>query len=260
MSTHIVILLVAVVAIVAFTLAYFGSKKAQDYEKLTMHNTASSLVVASIIASTVSFASVYIALSGQVELSHQEVFVDILSILVTVLMGWNIISVVDFKNKMEKIDTLSKDFDHVIAGIMKLNMYSFPIRGDIPTLVNSCFKSLEEIVKCEDEKVNEAAIQQNMQLLYTIIENIDKVLVFKDKRRKYLYILDQIKKNEYKDDIFKKIEKSEELPLNEIAIRIEYEPTGRSVDASAANAPGSASLETTIGVITHATDTNNSNA
>ena len=111
MSTHIVILLVVLVAIVAFTFAYIGSKNAQDYEKLTMHNTASSLVVASIIASTVSFASVYIALSGQVVLSHQEVFVDILSVLVTVLMGWNIISVVDFKNKMEKIDTLSKDLE-----------------------------------------------------------------------------------------------------------------------------------------------------
>lgn len=148
---------------------------------------------------------------------------------------------------MEKIDTLSKDFDHVIAGIMKLNMYSFPMKGNVPALINSCFKSLEELVKCEDEKVNEGAILQNMQLLHTILESIgssEKVFLFKGKKRKYQYILDQIKRNEFKDEIQERIEEAEELPLKESSIRIEYEPIGGTASATTPNDPGSANYET----------------
>ena len=241
MSIDNVILLIIVVAVVAFTLAYFGSRKSEDYDKLTMHRTATSLVVASIIASTISFVSVFIALSGNIDTSHQEIYIDILSILVTVLMGWNIISVVDFKNKeekmskkVEKIDQLSKDFNHVISGIMKLNMYSFPLRGNKPALINSCFKSLAEIVKCEDKKVNESAIMQNMLLLHTIFDSFDKnepVYVFKGKRNHYLFVLEQIKYSEYKKEVIDVITKSIELPFRENGIKIEYETMPTEVKA-----------------------------
>lgn len=233
MSINNVILLLIVVAIVAFSLAYLGSKKSKDYDKLTMHHTATSLVVASIIASTVSFASVYMALSGKIDSSHQEIFIDILSILVTVLMGWNIISVVDFKNqaekmseKVDKIDQLSEDFNHVICGIMKLNMYSFPLRGNKPALINSCFKSLKEIVKCGDRRVNESAINQNMLLLHLILNSFgkdDRIEIFKGKKNHYLFILEQISYNEYKKEIINIISKAQELPFEEDGIRIVYE-------------------------------------
>lgn len=241
MSIYNAILLIIVVAVVAFSLAYFGSRKSKDYDRLTMHHTATSLVVASIIASTVSFASVYLALSGKIDTSHQEIFIDILSILVTVLMGWNIISVVDFKNqeekmskKVEKIDQLSKDFNHVINGIINLNMYSFPLRGNKPVLINSCFKLLKEIVKCEDRKLNEAAISQNMMLLHTIFESYEKdeiVRVFKGMRNNYLFILEQINYNEYKKEITDIITRAKELPYKEDGIRIEYELMPSEVEA-----------------------------
>ena len=162
-----------------------------------MYNTAACLVVSSIIAGTISFLAVWLALPNVkvVDYTHQDVVVDIFGVLVTVLMGWNIISVVDIKRKAEKIDSISEDLENVISGIIQLSIHSFTLRPDKDAIIDSCFITLEKVLVCENESVSKAATKEILDVLHNVKQSYkdgENVYVYKDRKLVYQYILSKV--------------------------------------------------------------------
>lgn len=197
-------IIILTVGLIAIWLATKGNKVSEGLPPKSMYRIAGCLVIASIISGTISlFAVVYALKSPEAGLSDSEVIVDIFSILVTVLMGWNIISLVDFKRREEKIDHLTEDFQHVIQGILRLNIKSFMMIGDKYRLLDNCFASLNEIMECRDESIRRMATDEIMHLLhqlYNVMKGDRNAFIIKGKRGEYLYALNHID-SMYSDEI-----------------------------------------------------------
>ena len=72
----------------------------------TKYRVASCLVVLCLIACVFGFASICIAIPriGDVDFDYMGIIVGILSLLVTVLMAWNIYTVIDSTGKIKRIE------------------------------------------------------------------------------------------------------------------------------------------------------------
>lgn len=72
----------------------------------TKYRVASCLVVLCLVACVLGFAAICIAIPrmGGVDLDYMGVIVGILSLLVTVLMAWNIYTVIDSSGKIKRIE------------------------------------------------------------------------------------------------------------------------------------------------------------
>ncbi len=204
-----------VIAILISVPIFLGTRIKKRWDATSMYNIAACLVVASIITGTMSLIAVWVALpnSDKINFSHQDVVVDIFSVLVTVLMGWNIISVVDIKKKAESIDHITADLEKVISGIIQMAIHSFVVREDKEAVINSCFVSLEKILECSNELVRGSATREIMKVLYQVKKSYktgEKVYIYKGCKEKYKSILWQLD-DEYKSDIIKMIENADQL-------------------------------------------------
>lgn len=212
------LIVVMAMALAGLILAILGNKINSKWSKTSAYNIAGCLVVSSIIAGTISFLAVWIALpnSRAVDYSHQDVVVDILGVLVTVLIGWNIFSVVDIKKKAEKIDSISDDLESVISGIIQLSIHSFTMRPDKEAVINSCFLSLERVNNCDNEEVRKSAVREIMKVLHEVKKTYksgDKIQIYKDQRERYQSILWMID-DEYKEEIREMIKNAIELSVS----------------------------------------------
>ena len=127
--------------------------------------------------------------------SQQEVIVDIFSILVTVLMGWNIISVFDIKKDMVKVNAVSNDLEVIISSMIDLNFSSFDLKDEKETIIHSCFNMLDAIQKCENKSFKKTAEKKVVEILKeNMCSNMvgPRTVINKDERSHYLYILNQI--------------------------------------------------------------------
>lgn len=202
---YVILVISALFAVVAIALAIYGGKIDKTLDATSLYRVAASLVVASIISGIVSFFAISYALSESSPsgMSTQNAIVDILGVLVTVLMGWNIISLVDFKKKADEINYIKQDFKNVIGGFMQLNFDSFLMIGDKPTLLDNCFKALDEIHTCLNESVREMAVGKLMDLIKQVCDNMTNSgneLILPDKKNIYLYTLNHID-SKYVEDI-----------------------------------------------------------
>lgn len=204
--SHILLLVILILAILALVLAFMGARIKQKWDATSMYNVAVCLVIASILAGTISFLAVWVALpnSKEIDFTHQDVVVDIFGVLVTVLIGWNIFTVVDIKKKADEVDRISNDFAHVVTGVMRLNMKGFLMRGDKDALIHSCFTSLEEILNCDNRNFSKSAVNEIMTLLHNIHQSYSgsMVYIYPDMQQKYLFVLsnDYIQ-SQYKEEI-----------------------------------------------------------
>lgn len=191
------ILAVLLLGFVGVTLIVIGSRTKKGMSAISMYNIASCLIVASIISGVISLWAVCLALPGDLSISvtQQEVIVDIFSVLVTILMGWNIISVVDIKRNAEKVNSISSDLDIVISSMIDLNFSSFDLRKDKENVIHSCFNMLDAIQKCENKPFKKTAEKKVIEILKeNMCSNMmgPRTVINKDERSHYLYILNQI--------------------------------------------------------------------
>ena len=217
-KTFILTFLVLTLGFIGLFLSVYGSKVKAGLSSVTMYNIGSCMVVGSIISCTISFFAICIALEKGTESNfyQQDVIVDILAILVTVLMGWNIISVVDIKRNAEKVNTISRDLEMVISGMMQLNFHSFDIRKEREAVIDSCFETLRNVHMCENEIVRHSAETEIIKLLEelrTTYGDEDRVKIYPDTRNKYIFNLQQIS-DVYTDNIVSMINNAEEIDGN----------------------------------------------
>lgn len=195
MSVGIVVLaLLFIVAVLG--LALYGGHIKRGMDAISLYRVASCLVLASILTGVISLACLYLALPAiKNDFTHHDALIDILGVLVTVLMGWNIISVVDFKKKAESVDHISDDFSHVISGIMELNMNSFMMAGEKVVLLDNSFNTLEAILKCQNDSIRIKAVDEIMELIKKICDAMKKNKensVLAGRRDQYKFLLDHV--------------------------------------------------------------------
>lgn len=195
-----------------------GSQMKKRWDATSIYNIAVCLVVASIISGTISFIAVWMALpnSKTINYTHQDVVVDIFGVLVTVLIGWNILSVVDIKKKAEKIDAISNDLEKVISGMIQLSIHSFTLRPDKEAIISSCFASLEKVLGCENEDVRNSGVKEIMKVLHQLKNSYDagqSVYIYQGHMENYKSILWNLN-DEYKEEIESMIKDAKVLNTN----------------------------------------------
>ena len=199
-----IIIVASVFVIVGIGLAIYGAYVNKNMDPVSLYRVASCLVVASLIAGCFSFFAICLSLSSPQNegLSNQEAIVDILGILVTILMGWNIISLVDFKKKVDTIDYISKDFKSVISAVMQLNFNNFMMKGNKDEQLDSCMTALEKVHDCVDDNIRKMAEGQILDLVKHLCEemkNENNKLVFEGKKNEYVHILANVDSKYTKD-------------------------------------------------------------
>ena len=203
--------LIIALAFVGLLLAIFGSRVKEGISAKSMYNIAGCLVIASIISCAISFFAIVLALEkgNTNNIYQQDVIVDIFAVLVTVLMGWNIISVVDIKKEAGKIGRISKDLEIVISGILRLSIHSFTLREEKEAVIDNCLSSLESICLCEDKTIMSSALSEIMDVLYHVINSYkeDENITIYDRKEKYKFILRHTD-HLYTDQILESIEKA----------------------------------------------------
>ena len=191
--THLLLLLILLLGIFALVLVFFGAKIREKMSATSMYNLATCLVVASIISGTISFLAVWVALSSNQKVCYNQhdVIADIFGVLVTVLMGWNILSVVDIKREAGKVGVVSNDLELIIKSVLQLSIHSFTMREKKAYIIDSCIKSLEVINLCDDKKLRDSAIQEILDVLQFVADEREEgvqIKVFRDKKH-YISVL-----------------------------------------------------------------------
>lgn len=229
-KTLILILLVIALVLIGLFLIFYGTRIRKGKSALSIYNIACCLVTASVISCSLSFFAICLALENgnSSNFYQQDVIVDIFAVLVTVLMGWNIISVVDIKRNAEKVNSISRDLEMVISGMMQLNFHSFDIRKEREAVIDCCFETLRNVHMCENEIVRHSAETEIIKLLEelrTTYSEGDRVKVFPHKKDKYLFVLNQMN-DVFTDNISSMINDAEETGENveERQLAYNYEP------------------------------------
>ena len=215
----ILILLVISLVLIGFFLTYYGARIRKGKSALSIYNMACCLVTASIISCSLSFLAICLAFENgnTTNFYQQDVIVDIFAVLVTVLMGWNIISVVDIKRNAEKVNSISRDLEMVMSGMMQLNFHSFDIRKDREAVIDSCFETLRNVHMCENEIIRHSAETEIIKLLEELRATYgerDRVKIYTDRKDKYIFVLEQIN-DVYIRNITRMINGAEETEDNE---------------------------------------------
>lgn len=192
-----ILILSAVFSVVAIALAIHGGRIDKKMDEVSLYRVASSLVVASILAGVICFFAIFYSLSGTgaTVISSQDAIVDILGVLVTVLMGWNIISLVDFKKKADEIEYIKHDFQNVISGYMQLNFDSFMTKGMDQDLLDNCFTALNEIHSCLNDNIRQMAEDKLMDMIKRVCDEMKKNgnnWILPKKKNLYLHTLDHV--------------------------------------------------------------------
>lgn len=192
-----IVLLVLFLGIIGIALSLYGSRIKRGMSTISMYNISVCLIVASIISGVISFWAICLALPGSntQTISQQEVIVDIFSVLVTVLMGWNIISVVDIKRNAEKVNSVSNDLEIVISSMIELDFHNFKLREEKEAVIHHCFQMLREVHACDNTTIRKTAEKEIVKILELISDSYDDgedVIIYKGEKDLYLFILNQL--------------------------------------------------------------------
>lgn len=182
----------------------------------TKMNVANALIWVSIITCTLAIASIIgmvcISTDNPKEM-QTNIQVDVLAILVTVLIGWNILNYMQFKDSMKKIaqeevKSVTEDYKAILNGLTMLNGKNAMLAGNFAYLIDNSFDALQKISDCKNEELSRFAIDYVMDFIYEISRTED-ANIFKDKRNEYVYILEKIN-HKYRTGIMKFLENAEE--------------------------------------------------
>lgn len=192
-----ILVIFTLLAVVAIGLSLYGGNIRKTMDAITMYRVASCLVVASILSGVISLYAIVFSLSGcgTPVVSSQEAIVDILGILVTVLMGWNIISLVDFKKKADEIDDIKSDFKNVIGGFTQLNFDTFSTNIEKRELLDNFITTLDGLHSCLNDSIRRMAENILMDKIKTVcddMKDIQDFVIIRDKRNFYMHVLNHV--------------------------------------------------------------------
>lgn len=144
--------------------------------------------------------------------------VGILSLLVTVLIGWQIFNFIYIKDEVKKlirtqVEDSFNDLEPILKGMITLGVSKAFFAGEMVQAMDDNFIALESILKSRNSKLIEIALDVIMNNLYRIKRDMEaskKFEVFRDQKPKYISL---IRKTDhfYKDELISFIEKCKEI-------------------------------------------------
>ena len=199
-----ILIIFTLLAIIAISFALYGGKIQKTMDSISIYRVASSLVIASILSGVISLYAIVFSLSGSGTpvISSQDAIVDILGILVTVLMGWNIISLVDFKKKADEIDDIKSDFKNVIAGFTQLNFDTFSTNIENRVLLDNCINTLDGLHSCLSESIRHMAEDKLMNKIKKVCDDMEDkqdLVILPGQRNFYMHVLNHVDHRYTKD-------------------------------------------------------------
>lgn len=213
-----VLIIFTVLAVIAISLAIYGGKIQKTMDSVSLYRVASCLVVASILSGIISLYAIVFSLPAYATsgVTNQDAIVDILGILVTVLMGWNIISLVDFKKKADEIDYIKHDFKNVISGFTQLNFDSFLTINENSVLLDNCFNTLDDIHSCLNESIRRMAEDKLMDMIKNVCDEMEEkqhLWIAPGRKNFYLHVLNHVD-NKFAKDIIDFLNKTSDSAQN----------------------------------------------
>lgn len=168
----------------------------------------------SLLAIVVSSIAIIVAFSSANERISTGDTLTVLSILVTVLIGWNILNYMQLKDSMKKIaedevKSMTEDYKAVLNGLTMLNGKNAMLAGHSAYLIDNSFDALQKLLECKNEELSKFAIDYVMGFIYEV-SKIGENEIYKGKQSEYLYILEKIS-HKYRICIIQFIEAAEEV-------------------------------------------------
>lgn len=170
------------------------------------------------LSMAVSVAALVVSLlrNRTYDVDYPSLLVSVLSVIVTVLIGWHIVDYLALRRNIEeRIDTrltsMMNGFQTVLDGIVRLNLHSHYLKGDCALLTDNCFECLRRISKCGDKTLRRVATDTVMELMRELsVQYKDTYSIYGGKRSLYLYILSQFD-CPHREDIEKSLADSREV-------------------------------------------------
>lgn len=184
-----------------------------------MNNVDSTSRKLSWIAIAFSLIALAVSFSGANEETSIGDTLTVISLLVTVLVGWNILNYMQFKDSMtkiarEEVKSVTEDYKAVLNGLTMLNGKNAILTGNFAYLIDNSFDALRKIVMCKDEELSGFAIDYVMDFIHELSQ-AKKAKILKGKREEYIYILGNIS-HKHKASIMRVLEEAEETEPGEI--------------------------------------------
>lgn len=168
-----------------------------------MNKTERYIIYAAILISfTFSIISLCSSLPRNSGMDYIGVIVGILSLLVTILIGWNIYTVVDFNRKnnsmerrvYEATNILNAEINHIIKGYAAfLSAQHQGAKGYILLAVEGYMTAIEESLQSRETEPAKLSINGLLDLLS---QSHNRMIVFhfdKDQKERYISILYKLK-------------------------------------------------------------------
>ncbi len=160
----------------------------------------------SLVLSIASLCVSYPRFEG-VGFDYLGVIVGILSLLVTILIGWQIYNVLTIRSEMEKrmeeivSDRLGK-MNYAIVGYTKAILSNALFARSDANTFDNVFEALENIIYSEDVDPNETALKCAISKINEFISYYDgaPIEILKGKRNHYIKLINRIQ-HEDKEDI-----------------------------------------------------------
>lgn len=157
------------------------------------------IIIASFAMSTVAMCRSFPRIYG---IDYIGVIVGILSLLVTILIGWNIYTVVDFNRKVnsmghkvhEATNILNAEINHIIRGYAAfLSAQHQETQGHISFAVEGYMTAIEESLQSRETEPAKLGINGLLELLSQSHSGIIVFCFDKEQRERYISILYKLK-------------------------------------------------------------------
>lgn len=156
-------------------------------------------------------------------LSYASILIAALSVIVTVLIGWQITNYIFFEKRMRKIVQKEmrknqNDLGHIIKGITIISNSKAFLCSRFIQSIDDNMLALEEIQKSQNTELNQPSVNFIMENLHAAKTAIDKYRssrykVYRGRKMIYLYLLEQVT-HPYKEEIVNMIMTAEEMDCN----------------------------------------------
>ena len=157
------------------------------------------IIIASLVMSTVTMCHSFPRIYG---IDYIGVIIGILSLLVTILIGWNIYTVVDFNRKVnsmghkvhEATNILNAEINHIIRGYAAfLSAQHQETQGHISFAVEGYMTAIEESLQSRETEPAKLGINGLLELLSQSHSGIIAFCFDKEQRERYVSILYKLK-------------------------------------------------------------------
>lgn len=157
------------------------------------------IIIASLVMSTITMCHSFPRIYG---IDYIGVIVGILSLLVTILIGWNIYTVVDFNRKnnsmrrkvQEATNILNAEINHIIRGYAAfLSAQHQVVQGHISFAVEGYMTAIEESLQSREAEPAKLGINGLLELLSQSHSGIIAFCFDKEQRERYISILYKLK-------------------------------------------------------------------